>query len=209
MKRGFDYLVSSDKVQFDRAVCCALAPLVRASGVVVASYIKRGQSPDIAPILDQPRVGKGGHVFPIHKFVTLDPATKEPFNATAVKLRRFGLDELAQVRNIREGTMHFTGWRPTLPRHYEQFRDLLDPSLRSRHDYLVSISHPGIISSFGVFLHETQGDDIGQDDAMMQDPDGAQVRAEMNLKDAMDASPAHDLKLMERLVGRAIVSLLT
>lgn len=80
---------------------------------------------DGLPVLfHQPRTGKDGRVFRLHKFRTMTVGTDvisgnypTPAMVTSVGrvLRRLSLDEIPQLMNILRGEMSFVGPRPALP----------------------------------------------------------------------------------------------
>lgn len=193
MKRGGEYIVSPEKRRLDKALLMLTAPLLAAAGVVVKNYIHEAGITH-HHILDQERIGRLKDPFLIHKFLTLHPETGQPFSPTAVRFRRLGLDELAQAQNIREGNMSFTGWRPLIPEDYERFRDALPPALGARHDFVLAHSLPGQLSSYGIHSRLMEADE----------PDNPEIRAEMDIKDFVDASVENDLFLAKNLVTHAL-----
>jgi lipopolysaccharide/colanic/teichoic acid biosynthesis glycosyltransferase len=198
MKRGAEYLGSTEKRRLDRALLVLTFPAVAAAELVVKQYVASAGITD-SHIFDQERVGKAGQPFTIHKFLTLHPETGEPISPFAARFRKLGLDELAQARNIQEGTMSFAGWRPIVPEEYEAFRDALPPKLGMQHDFVMANSLPGDVSTYGIYSHIRQADE----------PDSPEIRAEMNIKDFIDASLANDLRLAQSLVAHAVSRRLT
>ncbi|QCX52773.1 sugar transferase [Elizabethkingia sp. JS20170427COW] len=69
-------------------------------------------------IFKQKRIGQHGKPFNIYKFQTLHPDTKSISNIGAF-LRKYKLDELAQLFNILFGEMCFVGPRPDIPGYYD------------------------------------------------------------------------------------------
>jgi lipopolysaccharide/colanic/teichoic acid biosynthesis glycosyltransferase len=80
----------------------------------------------------QPRVGKGGEIFRIHKFRTMrasvEPASPTPWTdvdddrvtSFGALLRATHLDEIPQVVNILRGDLSLVGPRPEQPHYVEQ-----------------------------------------------------------------------------------------
>ncbi len=194
MKRGYEYLASPEKRRMDRQILRLTAPVVKATELAVRSYMGYDPVERVSVIFDQLRIGQAAMPFVIHKFYTCDPETDKPFSPLAQKMRKLGLDEMAQAQNIREGNMSFIGWRPLVSKEYEEFREALSPRLRVRHDLVVTHSLPGEVSSYGIYSH-VKGE---------TEPNGPEMRAEMNIKDAMDASPLNDLRLAQDLIGKAL-----
>lgn len=117
-KRVFDLVVAS-------LALVLLAPLL----LVIAASI-RLDSP--GPVLfRQPRVGRGGRTFRIHKFRTMvaDAPRRGPaltvgddprITRVGRWLRRRRLDELPQLIDIVRGDMSLVGPRPEVPRYVER-----------------------------------------------------------------------------------------
>ncbi len=194
MKRGYEYLSSLEKRRVDRALLVLAQPSVKATELLVRSYINNGSIDYMSPVFNQTRVGYGRRSFLIDKFVTLHPETQESLGPIAAKLRKLGLDELAQVKNVRQGNMSFVGWRPLVPAENEAFREALPPALRARHDVVMDHSKPGIISSYGIYSHAMRE----------EDPNEPEIRAEMNIKDVIDASPINDVRLIGGMMKYAL-----
>lgn len=133
-KRVFDLVVAS-------LALVLLAPLL----LVIAASI-RLDSP--GPVLfRQPRVGRGGRTFRIHKFRTMvaDAPRRGPaltvgddprITRVGRWLRRRRLDELPQLIDIVRGDMSLVGPRPEVPRYVER----VPPALR---DELLAL-RPGL-----------------------------------------------------------------
>jgi len=145
-KRIFDFIV---------AACGLLlvAPLI----AVIAVAIKC-DSP--GPVLfRQPRVGRRGRLFRIHKFRTMvvDAAARGPaltigddtrITRVGQFLRRSKLDELPQLLDVLVGEMSLVGPRPELP----QYVALYPPALRDK----VLALRPGITDPVSLaFADET------------------------------------------------------
>jgi lipopolysaccharide/colanic/teichoic acid biosynthesis glycosyltransferase len=98
----------------------ALSPVF----AVIAIWIKKDSEGPV--FFRQERVGLGGHPFRIHKFRTMrmdnhgllvtvggDPRITRSGNF----LRKYKLDELAQIIDVLKGDMSFVGPRPEVPRY--------------------------------------------------------------------------------------------
>lgn len=124
LKRGFD-------------IVGALAGLLLLSPLLIALALwVRLDSPGPA-LYRQPRVGRHGRVFRIHKFRTMHqdaggpPLTvgRDPrITRAGHLLRRTRLDELPQLLDVLRGAMSLVGPRPEVPRYVE----LCPPALRAR-----------------------------------------------------------------------------
>lgn len=125
-KRGFDLLVSA-------LALTLLWPL----GVMIAAAVV-WDSPGPA-IFRQPRLGRGGRLFHIHKFRTMvarAPAMGMPLTVgedpritrVGAWLRRTKLDELPQLWDVLRGEMSLVGPRPEVP----EFLPWYPPEVKDR-----------------------------------------------------------------------------
>jgi lipopolysaccharide/colanic/teichoic acid biosynthesis glycosyltransferase len=170
LKRGFDLLVAS-------VALVVLSPLMAAVAVAV-----RLTSP--GPIFfHQPRVGKGGKLFNMHKFRTLrvegdgghsGPAVPQVANFEEYVfeplhggrrytpighfLRSASLDELPNLVNVLAGEMSIVGPRPEVPNLVEQY----PPEYNSRHNVrpgitgLAQVSGRGALTYHDTILYDLQ-----------------------------------------------------
>ena len=129
-KRVFD-------VAFAGLLIALLSPLL----LVIAALVRRE---DKGPVLfRQPRVGRGGEVFPVLKFRSMVPEAenmraelaeanesdgplfkmREDPRVTRIGrlLRKYSLDELPQLFNVLRGQMSLVGPRPPLPSEVDRY----------------------------------------------------------------------------------------
>lgn len=122
-KRSIDFTLSL-------IALLALSPLL----IIVAILIKIGSEGPI--FFRQERPGKNQRIFKVYKFRTMvkDAVKQQKVGVEVVGsdtritpfgkfLRRFKIDELAQLINILKGDMSIVGPRPTLPEYIEQYEE--------------------------------------------------------------------------------------
>ena len=189
MKKGLEYTSSREKRMLDIAVASSLTVVEAPTRFIVRQLIRRSNGSDLPPVFEQKRIGEGHEPFTIKKYITINPETGAPWGAWAAAFRRLGLDEVAQVANIRDGTMSATGYRPLIEGEWEEVRENLSPPMRRDWEEV-----PGIVSSYGIDHH------------IHPEPDGNEYerRVEQDIRDFREASLGHDLRLMGRFVGVAV-----
>jgi len=143
-KRVFDFLLSAAGLIF-------LSPFF----LLIAILIKL-DSP--GPVFyRQTRIGRGGQPFRIHKFRTMTAESSsnglqltvgsDPrITKTGQWLRRYKLDELAQLIDILQGTMSLVGPRPEVPEYVEHY----SPEQKS----IVLSVRPGITDNASIEYHD-------------------------------------------------------
>jgi len=122
-KRALDFTLSL-------IALLVLSPLL----IIVAILIKIGSEGPI--FFRQERPGKGQKIFKVYKFRTMvkDAVKQQKVGVEVIGsdtritpfgkfLRRFKIDELAQLINILKGDMSIVGPRPTLPEYIEQYEE--------------------------------------------------------------------------------------
>ncbi len=141
--------------------------------VVVAVYAEFGR-----PIFfRQPRVGRGGRVFKVNKFRTMDADRRtsrpEPLRAADRRrshksesdprirpvgrfLRRWSLDELPQLTNVLAGHMSLVGPRPEMVQIVERY----DEWQHARHQVKPGITGLWQVSARDVPMHEATHIDL-------------------------------------------------
>ena len=122
-KRSLDFTLSL-------IALLVLSPLL----IIVAILIKIGSEGPI--FFRQERPGKDQKIFKVYKFRTMvkDAVKQQKVGVEVIGsdtritpfgkfLRRFKIDELAQLINILKGDMSIVGPRPTLPEYIEQYEE--------------------------------------------------------------------------------------
>lgn len=123
IKRVLDFLIAL-------GVIVILSPLL----VLIAIMIKLDSQGTV--LFTQERPGKNREIFKVYKFRTMVVGAekaqkvgvevmKDDARITSLGyfLRRFKIDELAQLFNILKGDMSIVGPRPTLPEYIEQYEE--------------------------------------------------------------------------------------
>jgi len=112
-------------------------PLFLLAFVILLGYVIQGQFPIL---FSQPRIGKNGKHFIMHKFRTLSTDTTLSLTARRFPwgnlLRVANLDELPQLWNVLRGEMSWVGPRP-LPVEYA---NLFSAEQNKRHQVLPGIT---------------------------------------------------------------------
>jgi lipopolysaccharide/colanic/teichoic acid biosynthesis glycosyltransferase len=120
-----EWSLSASKRILDLAVAAA-ALSISCPLLLLTAFVVRLESP--GPIIfQQKRVGRGGALFTVFKFRTMEVAQTEGPSMTKhgdPRITRFGrflrkhkLDELPQLFNVLRGEMSLIGPRPRLPHH--------------------------------------------------------------------------------------------
>lgn len=161
MLSGERYLHSRSKRAVDLLIANSARPAeTLAIWVAKRSFPLSGHS----TILQQERGGTNGEPFTIDKIRTLD-IDNEPINEMAERFRTFGLDELTQIRHIREGRMSVFGRRPLIAHEERQLFDHAEETAHGRtvvdiYRRVVTPAKPGIISTFGFEYHVDHSHDV-------------------------------------------------
>ncbi len=188
MKTGIEYAHSEEKRQFDRYAVRFARPFALAAQYAVAF------SADVEPTFLQTRVGTDGEFFYTHKLRTLQKDGITPINRATTFMRRSGLDELIQYKNILGGDMSMVARRPLTPQEYDQAFD--DVPLDIVDDYLKIVvpTRPGLVSSFVIATH------LGE----IEDHAMRLRRLEMDIKDVLDGSYSNDKRLFWSAVSKGL-----
>ena len=180
MKTGADYLHSAQKERFDRTVATMLSPAYVAARLGAKATFGFHLYEDV-------RVGQNGDQVTIPKIRTLT-SHGLPLSPLAESYRNKGLDELAQLALVRDGTMSMIGTRHLLPDEDEALRRVARSTNRgrellSRHDDIVLPAKRGILSTFAIHAHMFGAQSIEQ-------------RLALNVHDHENASLAYDIRIM-------------
>ena len=139
----------------------SLAPVVGLVSVGVAMALK-AESPSLAPLFKQERIGRGGAPFNLFKFRTFERANDKGRSrgyhderATRVGkfLRITTLDEAPQLLNILRGDMSVVGPRPLVERDIEHMKDTLSCSEFTEWSYAYTHCRPGWVNDYGTQTH--------------------------------------------------------
>lgn len=188
--KGVEYAHSAEKRRFDRYAVRLARPFA------VAAQFAMAMGSDTNPVFLQTRIGKDGDQFETFKLRTLGEDCVTPINNTAALMRRTGLDELIQYKNIVNGDMSMVARRPLTPQEYDQAfddvpRDVVDEYMR-----LVVPTRPGLVSSFVIATHTGQIDDHAM----------RLKRLELDIKDVKDGSYENDKKLFWSVVSKGFTN---
>ena len=99
--------------------------------LLAVSYLIRKKMPGGPVIFKQKRVGKGGKIFTVYKFRSMDVAHhgssvslagEAPITPLGAVLRRYKIDELPELWYVLIGDMSFVGPRPDVPGYADQLQ---------------------------------------------------------------------------------------
>ena len=99
--------------------------------LLAVSYLIRKKMPGGQVIFKQKRVGKGGKIFTVYKFRSMDVAHhgssvslagEARITPLGAVLRRYKIDELPELWNVLIGDMSFVGPRPDVPGYADQLQ---------------------------------------------------------------------------------------
>jgi lipopolysaccharide/colanic/teichoic acid biosynthesis glycosyltransferase len=179
MLTGVEYAHSEQKRNFDLRAIRFAVPFAKAAQLALS------MSQDGPTDFLQTRIGQNGDEIQIHKLRTLNEDGLTPINSTAAFMRRSGLDELIQYRNIKEDTMSMVARRPLMPNEYDEAFDDVPAGVMEEYMKLVVPTKPGLVSSFVIATH------LGQ----IEDHALRLKRLEMDIKDVKDGSLKRDKHL--------------
>lgn len=190
MLTGIDYAHSQEKRDFDKYALRYIRPFAMiAKGLLVLN----GET-DVEFL--QTRIGHDGKPFEVHKLRTLKEDALTPTGRTAAFLRRSGMDELIQYRNVVDGDMSVVGRRPLTPAEYEEAFDDVPGDVVDDYQRIVVPTRPGLVGSFVIAAHLG---DI-KDHAMRL------KRLEMEIQDVIDGSRERDKQLFWSAVTKGLTN---
>lgn len=196
-KIGSEYVTSQGRRKFDVALSVLLTPAERLGERGISWMIQHVAGSDATALLMQERIGRNRRSFDLYKFRTMHPGTEETFGKWADIVRSFGVDELAQVRNVREGTMSFIGPRPILKDEYFGTLHALysegHTNLAHNWERVNQFSRPGMASSYANYFHTSRD----------EDPDNPAIRASLDVEDFELASPVRDMVIVSNFLVAA------
>lgn len=191
MLRGVDYLHSKEKRLFDRQAIHLMQPF---AWIAFRTLVQH--SGDDTLFL-QERVGKDGDLFQMYKLRTFQQDGMTPINDHAAFLRRSGMDELIQYKNIQKGEMSVVGaWRPRTLIEHQQTLDLVPGHIADKFKAIIMPTLPGVVTSFAIDTHLGMIDN----DAMEEE------RIEMGLEYVEEASYIKDWQLFLSAVSKGLTN---
>lgn len=191
MKTGVEYAHSREKRAFDVAVARALV-LPAHMGLHALRATELFKHDDY--IFTQERVGRYGSLFEIQKIRTLQHDSVAPLNSLADMMRRTGLDETMQYRNILDGTMSAVGHRPIVSYELEVLLETVDTQLTKEWGEYVAPTRPGQVSTFALESH------LGFEDLV----DQGEERLSRDVEDVLRGSLVYDAALVLRTIHKAL-----
>lgn len=192
-KVGISYSVSPEGRLVDRMLVAGLRPALKVGEFSARQAILHSDFPQLDTFYDQTRIGQHAEPFEMHKLQTLCPGTKIPLNKAAAMMRRHGFDEIAQLKNIREGKMSFFGYRSLIPEEYEEVLDnVTTPRLKNSWQRIIDLTLPGVLSSYGMHHHvHPKGDGVNSE---------YDIRVILDIHDAIHASTRYNMGLLAKFV---------
>ena len=179
MKTGIEYAHSEEKRRFDSYAVRRARPFAYVAQRALTF------SSDDSPVFLQTRIGTDGKPFDAYKLRTLRDDGVTPVNEAAAFMRRSGLDELIQYRNIINGDMSMVARRPLTPSEYEEAFDGVPGNVVDRYRQVVVPTRPGLVGSFVIATH------LGE----IPDHEMRLRRLELDIKDVIDGSYENDKRL--------------
>jgi lipopolysaccharide/colanic/teichoic acid biosynthesis glycosyltransferase len=192
---GEQWLRSPERRNRDMRYASALLPVLAPlalSGLALARVVNGKGA-----LFAQERLGKDSGTFTIYKTRTqlIDGIPTR----TGRMLRFCSVDEFPQLYNVLKGDMSLFGPRPLMERDRDVMKQALPATTFDQWEEAYNISGPGCISSFGHDSH--------RHGAKWDGEEFVAKRAELDIYDFENASPAHDRNLL-RQVGVTAVHML-
>ena len=190
---GPAWSLSAEKRRRDLLIATALLPLYAPVAAAGASLVFLGDGK--APIFWQQRIGQGGAPFDLLHVRTMRDArgrdasrgSADPRALRRAKiLRKVTADQFVELVNVLHGDMSMANPRPLLPYDRRLMKDVLSPAEYKEWDWASTVGRPGMYSTFG-------NESIGLEP---QSGEYLRRRAECDVEDAHNASPARDMKIL-------------
>lgn len=204
-KEGAAWLDSKEKRFYD--VGLASCALIISAPVVVSAAIATAVRDRQAPFFHQPRLGRNGSYFQVHKIRTLQGVAdhgglgRGPSDDRATRLgavlRKYALDELPQFWNVLRADMSIVGPRPINQGDYDAMRHQLDAADFESWERAYTSCRPGLISHNAIATrHDTA--------EMHATTDFQQRRADYDGNYVRNASRMADLRLCCGMLATAL-----
>ena len=190
MLKGIEYAHSQEKREFDRHALRYMRPFA----ALARHTLLRSGSTDVE--FKQTRIGSDGEPFEVYKLRTLQEDGLTPIDKRAAFLRRSGMDELIQYKNVIEGSMSVVAHRPLTPVEYAEAFDNVPGHIVDTYRQIVVPTRPGLVGSFVIETH------LGniEDHAMRLQ------RLELEIKDVIDGSQEYDKQLFWSAVRKGLTN---
>ncbi|TDC54667.1 hypothetical protein E1281_15995 [Actinomadura sp. KC345] len=190
---GPDWILSPEKRRRDLLIATALLPLYVPVAAAGASLVFLGDGK--APLFRQQRIGQNGVPFDLLHVRTMRDArgrdasrgSADPRALRRAKiLRKVTADQFVELVNVFHGDMSITNPRPLLEDDRRLMKNALPRTLYREWTWASTIGRPGMYSTFG---NESIRWVPKSDEYLLR-------RAECDIEDAHNASPARDMKIL-------------
>jgi lipopolysaccharide/colanic/teichoic acid biosynthesis glycosyltransferase len=192
MLTGVEYAHSQEKRDFDRYAIRYMRPFaLMARRALLHSGVSRD---DVE--FRQTRVGQNEELIEVYKLRTLQEDGLTLIDSRAAFLRRSGMDELIQYKNVQEDDMNVVARRPLTPTEYEEAFDEVPGHVVDDYRRIVVPTLPGLVGSFVIESH------LGT----IAGPDMHLQRLNMEIQDVVDGSRARDKQLFWSAVTKGLTN---
>ncbi|HXR50303.1 MAG TPA: sugar transferase [Verrucomicrobiae bacterium] len=188
MTQGVPYAFGPEKRLFDIGFAGLFLPVAYGARTLLSHTLKDMSVPDNNPDFYQERSGVNREPFGLHKLRTLNSETGEPLNRLAEFMRKNGIDETIQARQVWRGVMSAVGRRPVQPREEEAILSNGSPKLVAQYERIVLPTKTGMIDSFCILNHSSPN----KIETMIANAD---LKLEMNIEDVLRGSWLNDASI--------------